>query len=111
MQAAAPLALAEVAVAEGLVAAVAAVEISIVVVLVEGKLVAWTPFVAPRRTIAGLAVDEGVAEEVRRNSDTAGHLVVELLEEDLASGGLAACAVVYHVDVVVAYLDHCEDYI
>ena len=58
MQVAAPLALAEVAAVEGLVAVVAVVEISIVVVLVEEKLVAWTPFVAPQRIIAELAVDE-----------------------------------------------------
>ena len=110
MQVAAPLALAEVAAVEGLVAVVAVVEISIVVVLVEEKLVAWTPFVAPQRIIAELAVDEDVAEVVRRNLDTVGHLVVELLE-DLAFEGLAACAVAYHVGVVVAYLDHYEDYI
>lgn len=111
MQVAAPLALAEVAAVEGLVAVVAVVEISIVVVLVEEKLVAWTPFVAPQRIIAELAVDEDFAEVVRRNLDTVGRLVVELLEEDLAFEGLAACAVAYHVGVVVAYLDHYEDYI
>lgn len=119
MQVAAPLALAEavvvvvavvvavVVVVEGPVAVVVAVVISIVAVL-EEKLVALRLFVVPQRTVAELAADEDVAE-VPRNLDTAGHLAVELLAEDLAFEGLAACAVAYRVDVVVAYLGRCED--
>lgn len=110
MQVAAPLDLAEAAVVavEEVAVVAAVVEISIAVVLVEGKLVAWTLFAVLRHTAVGLAVGEVVVEGVNRNSDIVGHLAGERLAEDLAFGGLAACAAVGHADAV-ACLDHCED--